>query len=349
MNIEGNKSGKTTSRALLSILKEAFTQISTSHNYIIIFIMPANIHQEAVGNLVATADVVSNHIHAESTKATYNGRLIKFIMFLYCNDKRNLLKPQLVDELEQAYATDRRKKSTSFLACRNVIQKWLKRLDMDHSASSPINIDGEGENVLDYDTIALYFNTMQKKVVVNRNLALKFKRKIKELQKDASEDNDEEAERESNFQIPEADDNGEVPVNIRLEISSYDGFRSAISYLYTETGVEMNQDMKLRLARYIKGSARINLAAKTILGLKIVEGKAHMTLPVYELIAKKLFQSNKPEHIMAHTFFVLDWNLMKRAENIVDANISHIRWENDSLVFHFAKSKGHQDGEFFIL
>ncbi|GFH59857.1 hypothetical protein CTEN210_16333 [Chaetoceros tenuissimus] len=102
--------------------------------------------------------------------------------------------------------------------------------------------------------------------------------------------------------------------------------------------------MKLRLARYIKGSARINLAAKTILGLKIVEGKSHMTLPVYELIAKKLFQSEKPEHIMAHTFFVLDWNLMKRAENIVDANISHIRWENDCLIFHFAKSKGHQDG-----
>ena len=309
--------------------------------------MPASIQPEAVGDLVATADIVSNHIHAESTKSTYHSRLTKFIMFLYTKGKRNLLKQQLANELEQAYATDRRKKSTSFLACRNVIQNWLKRLDIDQSASSPINIDGEGENVLNYDTIALYFNTMQKKVVVNRSLALKFKKKIKELQKKAAEDNGEEADREANFQIPQADDNGEVPVNIRLEISSYDGFRSAISYLYTETGVKMNEDMKLRLARYIKGSARINLAAKTILGLKIVEGKAHMTLPVYELIAKKLFESKKPEHIMAHTFFVLDWNLMKRAENIVDANISHIRWENDSLIFHFAKSKGHQDGEFF--
>ena len=43
----------------------------------------ANIHHEAVGNLVATADVVSNHVHADSTKATYQGRLNKFIMFLY--------------------------------------------------------------------------------------------------------------------------------------------------------------------------------------------------------------------------------------------------------------------------
>lgn len=129
-----------------------------------------------------------------------------------------------------------------------------------------VNIEGKGENVLDFDTIALYFNTMQKKVVVNRKLALKFKKKIKELQKSVSEDHDEEAARETNFVIPQAEDNGDVPVNIRLEISSYDGFRSAISYLYTETGVDMKQDMKLHLARYIKGSAWINLAAKTILG-----------------------------------------------------------------------------------
>ena len=29
--------------------------------------MPASIQPEAVGDLVATADIVSNHIHAEST------------------------------------------------------------------------------------------------------------------------------------------------------------------------------------------------------------------------------------------------------------------------------------------
>ena len=59
------------------------SKISTSHNYKIILKMPANIHHEAVGDLVATADIVSNHIHAESTKTTYHGRLTKFITFLY--------------------------------------------------------------------------------------------------------------------------------------------------------------------------------------------------------------------------------------------------------------------------
>ena len=36
---------------------------------------------------------------------------------------------------------------------------------------------------------------------------------------------------------------------------------------------------------------------------------------------------------------------MKRAENCVDAKISHIRFEHDCLVFEFAKSKGMPDGE----
>ena len=38
-------------------------------------------------------------------------------------------------------------------------------------------------------------------------------------------------------------------------------------------------------------------------------------------------------------------NLMKRAENCVDCKINHITIRNDALVFEFAKSKGHQNGE----
>ena len=38
-------------------------------------------------------------------------------------------------------------------------------------------------------------------------------------------------------------------------------------------------------------------------------------------------------------------NLMKQAENCVDCKITHLYFENDSLVFAFAKSKGHQAGE----
>ena len=38
-------------------------------------------------------------------------------------------------------------------------------------------------------------------------------------------------------------------------------------------------------------------------------------------------------------------NLMKRAENYVDSKTSHITFKNNSWVFHFTKSNGHQNGK----
>ena len=37
--------------------------------------------------------------------------------------------------------------------------------------------------------------------------------------------------------------------------------------------------------------------------------------------------------------------LMKRANNCVSCKLNHITFEDDCLVFRFANSKGHQDGE----
>ena len=39
---------------------------------------------------------------------------------------------------------------------------------------------------------------------------------------------------------------------------------------------------------------------------------------------------------------------MKRAENVVDAKIIHTTFKNDSLVFQFAKSKMHKNGEYHV-
>ncbi|NIR17287.1 MAG: hypothetical protein GWN86_26585, partial [Desulfobacterales bacterium] len=86
-------------------------------------------------------------------------------------------------------------------------------------------------------------------------------------------------------------------------------------------------------------------AAKTALGMKISEGKKALTLKAYELLAKKLFESGAKEDIGHHTFLTFDWTLMKRAENCVNAKINHIYFQDDCLVFEFAKSKGHQKGE----
>ena len=37
--------------------------------------------------------------------------------------------------------------------------------------------------------------------------------------------------------------------------------------------------------------------------------------------------------------------LVKRSENCVSCKVNHITFEDECLVFRFAKSKGHQDGE----
>eukprot|EP00804_Cyclotella_cryptica_P025704 CCRYP_002907-RA/>CCRYP_002907-RA protein AED:0.33 eAED:0.33 QI:0/0/0/1/0/0/2/0/270 len=71
-----------------------------------------------------------------------------------------------------------------------------------------------------------------------------------------------------------------------------------------------------------------------------------MPLEVYKKIPKKLFFSSEEEDVSV-TYLVLDWGLMKRAENCVGAKTNHILFKDDALVFQFAKSKGNQTGDEF--
>ena len=109
--------------------------------------------------------------------------------------------------------------------------------------------------------------------------------------------------------------------------------------------VPMPKQMQDNLKMLLAGKRRAGLKEKEGLGLSITEGKRPLSQEAYELLAKTLFFSEKKEHIFAHVFLVLDWTLMKRAENCVNCKINHISFRNDCLVFEFAKSKGHQRGE----
>lgn len=46
-----------------------------------------------------------------------------------------------------------------------------------------------------------------------------------------------------------------------------------------------------------------------------------------------------------HFFLVLEWNLMARSENVVDSHVETACFDNDCLVFHFAKTKCDQTGK----
>jgi len=65
----------------------------------------------------------------------------------------------------------------------------------------------------------------------------------------------------------------------------FDGIRRAIAHLYRESGVVMDETLKMNL------SQRKNDATKQTLELKGKEGKDHMTIEVFELIAMILLQS----------------------------------------------------------
>jgi len=136
-----------------------------------------------------------------------------------------------------------------------------------------------------------------------------------------------------------------VDALVRMSESTYSGIQSAITFLYREAGVKVPEEVSTNLSVYMKGSKRLGKGAKQALGLSLAEGKKPMTLQLYRKICEWLFTSPDPEHLFAHLFLVLDWNLMKRAENCQGAMISHITICEDCICFHFAKSKGHQDGE----
>jgi len=139
------------------------------------------------------------------------------------------------------------------------------------------------------------------------------------------------------------------PRKVRLEVyqsnSQFSAIRSAIAYVYTSSRVPMPDVMSNEMTIFINGMQRTISAAKEHLGLKITEGKDALSFDNYEFLAKQLFFSGEKKDVFNRLFLILDWNLMKRAENCVHAKINHIRFESDSLVFEFAKSKTQQTGD----
>ena len=195
--------------------------------------------------------------------------------------------------------------------------------------NSPIKLKGEG--ALDYKTVRDYMVSHYNVVEVDKDTAVKYLHAI------GKED-----------QIPEETSTGaggKVHLEVYQSFSKFSGVRSAIGYVYKSARIGMPEPMKKDLAIFINGMKRNVTAAKKILGLKITEGKEALSFEAYELVAKKLFHSKAKRDVFNHLFLVLDWNLMKRAENCVDAMINHISFGSDCLKFEFAKSKNEQTGQ----
>ena len=70
-----------------------------------------------------------------------------------------------------------------------------------------------------------------------------------------------------------------------------------------------------------------------------------MSYDVYKKLCKLLFEGEGYDYAFVHVFLTLELNLLAQSDNCISMNVNHVQWENDSLVFYFAKTKGDQLGD----
>lgn len=268
--------------------------------------------QAAVGapiNLTANVKAIEKSSKVSGTRNHYEDRLIPFILWLFENDvlSSRILSDECIHKLHEAKRIDdaTRRTAQSKTNQRSAIKLLLKKLDRKDSTKSPIILEKVNDNInkipLDYDIVADYMATKHKFETVDLKLALEFQKEVLSIT------GEESTVIENPVIDQNVDENGQVRVMIRQELSTYDGIRSSVAFIFSESGVLMPQKMDSSLSLYIKGSKRLNKLAKQTLGLKICEGKRHMKVDTYRRIAKIMFQSADPSYVFAHLFFVLDW------------------------------------------
>jgi hypothetical protein len=79
------------------------------------------------------------------------------------------------------------------------------------------------------------------------------------------------------------------------------------------------------------------------IGVSTAEGKLPLPFAAYKFLVQILFESAKPEHIAAHTFLVLKWNLISFADIVVTALIDSIHCHNDAILFEIGRTKMDQE------
>ena len=311
----------------------------------------------------STVAIESNFV-SSSSKGTYNSKLVLFTLWLFDNNHRevinNELLPLMIEEdcadeinyrkrmekFEAAMANQRSKSNrkrepkqptrTREKLRKLILQRIKQMKPSQHQGGThqcPFKI--EGENAISYEIVRDFMMGKYNTTFVDRSSAEEYLRATSSV------------ENNINAVITDdmVNDDGKVLVQVQQSTAVYEGIRSAITHVFTLCRVPMPEEMRKNLSTLVAGFERSGASETQALGMQINKGKKPMSLEAYELLSKELFQSGKKEDIFAHLFLVLDWCLMKRAENCVHAQIEHIYFLHDSLVFEFAKGKTFQKGE----
>jgi hypothetical protein len=269
-------------------------------------------------------DAVMKERVKTSTREGYTSRNVTFMIWLFDSNKyHDLINADVLELMTSANRKDKDKRTKKGKPTkkrdelRGVCAKSLEEKE------PPIKVES-----LTFQIFSRYLTTFKKSVATKR--------------KSPTVSEGTEAEEDGNVRISEK-------TTIRLASSSYSGACSALSYLFTEAGIskecnETTRDLWLKLSQYNKGSRRLGGKEKRSLGISTEEGKRPLTLAAYKHLAKVLFESDKPEHVGAHAFLILAWNLISRAEFVIGSNIDAIWWHGDAIMFDVGATKTDPEG-----
>eukprot|EP00956_Cyclotella_meneghiniana_P034023 scaffold100967_cov120-Cyclotella_meneghiniana.AAC.1 len=290
---------------------------------------------EAEGGVLWDEDAIAadiNHVVnsriAKITRKSYDDYTVRLIIFLFDHREKfpALIPPGLLTKLEAAALSDlqnltragRPKAIRKFI--RKAIRDSFQTIDPADPSTHPITLER-----LEFKTLAHFLSTFSKKVtkttVNGHNTVLPYQ---------------------------PGDDPSQV-VHLRLGGSSYNSVTSSLANLFKECKVardvnETVKDLWATVAIYKKGAARDAAKQKKQYGLRTSEGKDPIPFSAYEHLCHILHKSRDPQHIAAHLFLTLDWNMLSRVDFIVTTNVEFIGMSSDAIRFDVGLTKTDQEG-----
>jgi len=261
----------------------------------------------------------------ESTRMGYNQRNVSLMLWLF-GRYDHLLHEDVYRKMLEADSKDKTMKSKKGKTIkkrtkiRAVCINALMSVTLSDADSIPIKLD-----CLSFALFTRFLSTFKKNVARKRAL-------------DDISGGDEEGTENST---------AVVDAQIRLSPSSYGAACSALSHLFTEVGISKEQnditkELWTKLSGYNKGTRRMGGNEKRSLGLLTDEGKKPLPFAAYKYLAKILFESKKAEHVGAHMFLLIAWNLISRAEFVIGSNIDSIWFQADAIMFEVGTTKTNQ-------
>ena len=244
--------------------------------------------------------------------------IIRLFRYLQDNDELypGVLSRALIADLREADSQNSQKRTMKGApskrqdASKKVVVNAIKSIDSQDPSTFPINFDN-----LTFNCFAGFLKTF-KKTVVKRSR-----------------------------HTPSAEQDEEITtvvtssVTIHLGAGSFSAACSALAFVFTECGIEKDgtpvaKHLWKQIALYMKGTRRTGARERQALGLRTIEGKDPMPFVAYVRLASILARSLDPEHVAAHLFLLLDWNMVSCAENAVNSHMDLFGIFDDALLVY---------------